>query len=287
MTNNKSKKKIEAEDVIPAFPSVIVEINRIIDLPDTDYNKLSRIIEKDPAICARILKIVNSAFYGMSSQVASIPDAVSVLGFDTVHRIALTISVVETVKQGKNPDNFDYKHLWKHLFFTAAINRHISIKFKTGKPDEAYITGLMHDIGKFILFYINPGYYLKIQETVKKQKVSFSKAEELVARYPSHSRLGAFAAKTWKFPANLTDAIKYHHNYSANASSKKDLLLIMISNYIDNHKEIILNAGINTGDLHPEVVNYFKQGISEINFWLPEILESTENEFKTFAENLK
>ena len=222
---NNNKKKIEAEDVIPAFPSVIVEINRIIDLPETDYKKLSNIIEKDPAICAKILKIVNSAFYGMSSQVANIPDAVSVLGFDTVHRIALTISVLHTVKQVKNSKNFDYARLWKHLFFTAAISRYISTKFKTGKPDEAYITGLMHDIGKFILFYINPDYYLQIQKTVKDKKVSFSKAEEIIGKYPTHSRLGAFATKTWKFPANLTDAIKFHHSYSEKASSKNDLFL--------------------------------------------------------------
>ncbi|MGE4520248.1 MAG: HDOD domain-containing protein [Desulfobacteraceae bacterium] len=279
----KNKKKLNITESIPAFPYVIIEINRVIDLPETDYKTLSLIIEKDPAICARILKIVNSAFYGMPSKISNIPDAVSVLGFDIVHRIAITISVINTMSE----ERFMDIELLRHLFFTASISRYISMKFKISRPDDAYVAGLLHDIGKLIIHKINNNYFKKIQQTAVEKKIPFSKAEKLLNRFPGHSAIGAFAAKEWKFPVKLIDSIRYHHSFTKKASCVEDLVLLMISNYIDNHKAKILNSGIEVEKIHPEISGFVKKPLQEINYWLPELLKSTEEEFRNFSENLK
>lgn len=164
---------------IPAFPHIIIEINRVIDLPETDYKTLSTIIEKDPAICAKILKIVNSAFYGMPSKIANIPDAVSVLGFDIVHRIAITISVINTMNSEGLPD----LEFFRHLFYTASISRYISYNFRISRPDDAYIAGLMHDIGKLIIYKIKPDYFKKIQQTAREKKFASIKLKKSLMNF--------------------------------------------------------------------------------------------------------
>lgn len=276
----------DIDNVIPAFPAIIIEINRVIDLPETNYKKLSSIIEKDPAICTKILKIVNSAFYGMPSEVSNIPDAVSIIGFDVVHRIALTISVLKTLKDGTAGSDFNEINLWRHLFYTASISRYISSTFKISNPSDAYIAALLHDIGKFILFKIAPLHYLKIREAAIKNRTHFHKAEKKFEGYPNHGDLGAYAAKKWKFPAKLIDSIKYHHSFSSKAASKDDLLLLMVSNYIENYKETILNSGIDMKNLNPMVNKMLGEPLRDINLWLPSVLNKAKIEFQTFAESI-
>ncbi|MCB9493821.1 MAG: HDOD domain-containing protein [Desulfobacteraceae bacterium] len=268
---------------IPAFPHIIIEINRVIDLPETDYKTLSTIIEKDPAICAKILKIVNSAFYGMPSKIANIPDAVSVLGFDIVHRIAITISVINTMNSEGLPD----LEFFRHLFYTASISRYISYNFRISRPDDAYIAGLMHDIGKLIIYKIKPDYFKKIQQTAREKKVRFNKAEKIINEFPDHAMLGAIAAKEWKFPEKLVSSIRYHHGFTKKAGCMEDLVLLMISNYIDHNKSKILNSGIEIEKVHPEISQILKKPLLQISYWLPELLNRIENEFKNFAENFK
>ncbi|MDY0361706.1 MAG: HDOD domain-containing protein [Desulforegulaceae bacterium] len=282
-TIKSENKNFDISKSIPAFPHIIIEINRVIDLPETDYKTLSKIIEKDPAICAKILKIVNSAFYGMPSKIANIPDAVSVLGFDIVHRIAITISIINTI----NTDHFSDFELLKHLFYTGSISRFISLNFKISTPDDAYVTGLLHDIGKLIIHRIKPEYFEQIRETAIEKKINFNKAEKLLNKYPGHGPIGAFAASQWKFPKKLIDSIRYHHNFTKKAASPQDLILLMISNYIDNNKLKILNSGININKINPEISELLKKPLMEINYWLPELITKTEDEFKNFAENLK
>lgn len=276
---------LESDNIIPAFPSIIIEINRIIGLPETDYKKLSSIIQKDPAISARILKIVNSAFYGMPSQVLSITDAVSILGFDIVHRIALTISVLNTINP-KNTPEFNQLDLLKHLFFTANINRFLSVTHNMTKPSEAYTAGLLHDIGKFILYKMNAPHYKKITNRAKEKNMCFCKAEKEIKGLPSHSDLGAYAAKKWNFPNKLVEAIRYHHKSMDKLNDKDDIILLMTSNFIENNKESILNSQLDILQIPPYNQEPFKKIVLDIKTWLPQILNQSEKEFQTFTETL-
>lgn len=274
----------DLSNIVQAFPGVIIEINRVIDLPETDYKSLSFIIEKDPAICAKILKIVNSAYYGMSSTISSIPDAVSILGFDTVHQIALTISVMNIIND-KKAAGFDTIHLWKHSFFTAAISRYMSSNFDISHPDEAYITALLHDIGKFILFKLSPQYFYKIKQFAADNKIGFHIAEKRIKKGPTHAALGAQAAIEWKFPQTIIDAIKYHHEYSKNAVSKESLILLILANYIEKNKKFILNSGINLDKMHPEITKLLHEPLVDITNWLPELIKKSEKEFNLFTKH--
>ena len=283
----KNPNLIVSEDgIIPAFPAVIVEINRIIDLPETNYKKLSAIIQKDAAICARILKIVNSAFYGMASEISAISDAVSVLGFDFVHRIAITVSVLNTIKINEKDKRFNEVKLLKHLFFTAQINRFLSMNYHIVNPSDAYVVGLLHDIGKFILYKMSPEYYYEIEKKVLKDNISFFDAENQVQGFPSHSELGAFAAKQWRFPKKLVESIKYHHNYNTEIDSQSDLILLITSNFIENNKKNILNSYIDSSMIHPSMLGYFNNLVKDIDKWLPKLLSKSEKEFYTFAESI-
>lgn len=99
--------------------------------------------------------------------------------------------------------------------------------------------------------------------------------------------LGAIAAKEWKFPEKLVSSIRYHHGFTKKAGCMEDLVLLMISNYIDHNKSKILNSGIEIEKVHPEISQILKKPLLQISYWLPELLNRIENEFKNFAENFK
>jgi len=280
---------IDINKAIPSFPWIIIEINRLMDSRDATYEMMASIIEKDPAICLKVLKIVNSAFYGMSSSISNIPDAVSILGFDAVHRISLTISAFKTIGNVSVSSNFNEWNLWKHLFMTASISRYISMQFKISSSCDAYIAGLLHDMGKLILYSLVPSYYAKIQQISRDRGIPFYRVEEKLGKNPTHSELGAFAAKKWNFPKRLIRAIRYHHSTDLSGEqSREDIELLILSNTIETYKFLILNNDESWKKyLTDSVLENMHKIIDSVRYWLPGVIEEAEKEFNLFAGVLR
>jgi HD-like signal output (HDOD) protein len=132
---------------IATLPEVTLGIIELVENPNSSAQDLNELIGRDPALSARILKVVNSAFYGLPRQIGSINRAISMLGLNAVKNIAIAASLAKLFRGGALCDRFDAKDLWTHSIAVATAARLLANETKKVAGDEAFLSGLMHDIG--------------------------------------------------------------------------------------------------------------------------------------------
>ena len=147
----KVRKKIESIDDLPTLPTVASQIIGMASSPMTNAADVGRMIEQDQALTAKVLKLVNSAFYGFPGQIKSIQHAVVIMGFNKVKNVVVTASVFDMAK-GRKSDRLDLSRFWQHSLGTA-VSAKVATKGLNSalQPDDAFVGGLVHDIGKLIL----------------------------------------------------------------------------------------------------------------------------------------
>ncbi|MBL8991041.1 MAG: HDOD domain-containing protein, partial [Phycisphaerae bacterium] len=136
---------------IATLPEVTLKIIRLVEDPSSTAQDLHQVIAKDPALSTRILKVVNSAFYGLPGQIGSINRAIVLLGLNAVKNIAIAASLAKLFKGGQLTPSFSAKDLWSHAAATAAATKMIADKLRIGLSDEAFLAGLIHDVGLMVM----------------------------------------------------------------------------------------------------------------------------------------
>ncbi len=201
-------------DKLPTLPMIVSTLNDLIRNPNTSAADIHQVIAKDQALSARILKLVNSAFYGFSERISSISHAIVILGFNTVKNVALTASVLNMFHdQGESgsEDSFDQKSFWLHSLAVAATARMIATKIKLPAVEDIFVAGLMHDIGKLVLDQFAHDDFVAIRKLVKEKKILIREAENEIFDGINHSQIGAWLATRWKLPTGLVQMIGFHH----------------------------------------------------------------------------
>lgn len=196
---------------ISTIQQTVTQIVRIINDPNTSAKDLREIIEVDPPLSAKLLKLSNSAFYGYAKEIHGIQEAIVCIGFEAVRELTLNQKVCK-VFQGSE-DIYGYKRitLWKHSVAVAICAKLIYKKIFFRKGDSLYVAGLLHDLGIIALDQFLPSYFKKIVErSVNERKCPFSLEREIV-RF-THCDIGGAIAEAWGFPDDLVAAITYHHN---------------------------------------------------------------------------
>lgn len=201
---------------IATLPDITVSIIEIVENPSSSAQDLNKVISNDPALSARILKVVNSAFYGLPRQIGSINRAISLLGLNAVKNLAIAASLAKLFKGGALGSRFDAKDLWSHSVAVAAIAKHIATTLRMSFADEAFLAGLIHDIGIMVELQAERD---KLAAVV--QKMEFDKdgkptsdfiAIERATLGCDHGVYGAALCEAWKFPKNFTHVCGHHHD---------------------------------------------------------------------------
>jgi len=230
--------RLESIDDLPTIPLVIQKIEEAIRDEDTSAKKVASVIQDDPAIMARILKIVNSVYYRSADgkEINSLSLAIARLGFTAIKNIALSSSVFTAFSE-KKVTSFDLNQFWVHCIGTGIIN---NIVYETCggnltriyTKDELHLLGLLHDIGKIILEHYFHEEYTGILEYGRENKVHSVIAEEAVLGV-NHAQIGAWLAKKWKLPPLYVSGILFHHNtQSAPAEFLDAVTITNISDFI-------------------------------------------------------
>ncbi|MBL0922159.1 MAG: HDOD domain-containing protein [Phycisphaerales bacterium] len=201
---------------IATLPEVTLRIVELVEDPSSTAQDLQRMISNDPALCSRILKVVNSAFYGLPGQVASIDRAIVLLGLNAVKNIAVAASLVKLFRGGELGQAFSARELWTHSIATATAARQIATTISLGLPDEAFLAGLMHDIGVVVELQYDRQKLLKVVEMLGvdaggKPRRSMIDAEREVFG-ADHQAFGEALSRKWKFPHSLSMAAGHHHD---------------------------------------------------------------------------
>lgn len=186
---------------LPAMPVVAAELLSSLASEDTEVDALARRIAQDQAIAARVLRVANSPFYGLQTQVGSIRDAIVVLGFSTVRSLVLTATVVSGLPAGRCP-GFSQELFWRHGLGVAVAARALARKLGR-RADELFIAGLLHDIGRLAMVVVAPEDYAEVIATSRAQDCTRQEAEMSVFGY-DHAAVGAALAQRWNFPPRST-----------------------------------------------------------------------------------
>ena len=192
---------------LPALPTVVTMLQRMLQNEDTSISQISELIGSDPALVAQILKIVNSAYYSLPQEVTKIQFAVAFLGLNEIYRLALTLSVINSldIKQSRHLTEF-----WLHSFYTAVCTKYLA---KTYIPqlsfDELWSAAILHDIGKLVYLKFFPDHFIAIKDYCKEHGCLFSTAEERLG-LPTSSYFGILLCEHWLLPSKVRDACAYH-----------------------------------------------------------------------------
>ena len=199
---------------LPTMPEVLVKLNEVVARPDSSAADVAKVIATDPAVATNILRIVNSAYYGLQVRVSSVSLAVSVMGFNMAKKVALKAAVFSTFgKRREKIQHFDPSAFWRHVVFTGIAARAIAGRasaFADMHAEDAYIAGLLHDIGKIILIEkCAPRYLAVLRKAVQTGRPEIELEREELGF--THADVGSVLAVKWSLPEDLAIAIRYHH----------------------------------------------------------------------------
>lgn len=203
---------IERIEQIPTLPHVVSRILEMSNDPDVRVELLADAILKDKALTARMIRMVNSAFWGIQRQVASIREAIVYLGLQQIRNIVLTTSLFNTFRS-RNP-SFRITAIWEHGLGCAMISRSIAEIIGYADSEKAYLAGLLHDIGEVVLSQFCVEEFHRVIDLVHEEGLPFYEAERRVMAI-NHTDFASWFREQWKFSDDLTEVIATHHTPEA------------------------------------------------------------------------
>ncbi len=200
---------------VPPFPKVAHRVLAMLDDPSVKAADLAEVIQYDAAITANILKICNSALFGLHRKITSLDEALVVLGQDELKDVIITSSSAKFYK-GKVGAGYDLGQgdLWKHSVASAVVARQLAPKIAGTNPSAAFTTALLHDIGKRFMSSFVADELKRIVVMVDVKKLTFVEAEKKVLGM-THAELGAMILERWEFPEEMAAAVRSHHDADA------------------------------------------------------------------------
>lgn len=228
-TKNEANKIVEAAlsrvGEIATLPEVTVKIIRIVENPRSTARDLHDVIRVDPALSSRLLKVVNSAFYGLPGQIASVDRAIVLLGLSAVKNIAIASSMTHLFNGGRAIEGFSGLELWRHSVGVAVACRLLTAAQGRPTVEESFLAGLIHDLGLLVERQVYPKEMAQIITRHRAEQADFSALEQEVIG-ADHAAFGMALATKWRFPRTLCTTIGYHHKPMDLAEVNRELPII-------------------------------------------------------------
>ncbi len=246
---------------MPAFPGSVQRILELTTRLDTAPGELVRVIEHDPVMTVKILKLVNSAWYRLPRRISSINHAVAYMGINTVRNMALSIATIGMLPR-TNHAGFDMSDFLRHSLATATIARRLGelVVRREGDVSDFFVAGLLHDIGKVVFAMFMAVEFSRALALVRSEGVSLCQAETRMIGV-DHGMVGAMLGERWRLHTGLVTCIRDHHNASRPGSALRDCVFAA--------NQISKKVGLSAGDTEPEdfpkpVHTRFDMGVADL-----------------------
>jgi len=196
---------------LPTLPTVAMKVVSLSQNPDVSTKELADVISNDPALASKILRIVNSAYYGFASQVSTLTRAVALLGLVPLKFLVLSFTLVKDLHATRHKEGvFDYIQYWRSSLTTAVASRLLAKKVGFRQTEEAFLAGLLEDIGMLVLATCMPRAYEKVLAVRRKYEIPLADAEERTFG-TDHAEIGGKLVESWGLPDVLFLPIRFHH----------------------------------------------------------------------------
>jgi HD-like signal output (HDOD) protein len=221
---------------LPTVPQVMMELSNLLRDESHTQNDLTKLIGKDQSLTTKLLSIANSPLFGLPRKVSSIDLAVMLIGEEELSNIVIALSMLEAIKMD-NQSNFQYMDYWKHSMIVAAVSKKIAKdKLSKGQVADAFVAGMLHDMGIQILVKYFKTEFEKIYEVYSSEDITFYNAELKVIGC-SHQDIGQFLVQKWSFPESLCNVLAGHHSPIANPNENNVAAVVNLADYIvDRYK---------------------------------------------------
>lgn len=220
---------------MPTLPVIAMKVSELINDPNSTSADIAAILKQDQVLTAKILRLVNSSYYAVPGGVTDVQKALAFLGFNTVAQLVLSLSVFSMFTKFGSED-LSMKDFWMHALGAAVCAEVVAKHSKAAKPEEAFTCGLLHDIGKLVLFEVDPERLTSILHESQAERTGFIDVERK-HEYLSHAYIGEMMAARWGLPQVVRQAIRYHH-YDVGGmatllpSAKKVIQVVRLANVI-------------------------------------------------------
>ena len=280
MENKAIWETLEKIKDLPTLPSVYFKVDKLLKDKQASIENVAHIIEIDPAMSTSILRLVNSAFYGVRSESNSISHAVMILGFNAVKNAIVSVAILDTLSVKDRIQNFNITDFWRHSVSVAVLGRQLAHKSRLVSPDDAFIAGLLHDTGKIIMIKYFKEDFTKVWQIMQEKKCSFSDAEAEVASI-DHVQIGAYLARKWQLPEDIIQAIAGHHYYITSSQSTGLVESVMVANALANN-----GYQINPDDyvFESHIEKALKPLMTHPDSWLHEAIAEIDAAYEFFLE---
>ena len=228
---------------LPTLPHILLKLFEACRQDKVSLDEISAIISSDPSLCINVLKLVNSDYFGQFSKIYEIKRAVKLIGISGIKNMAICACVYEAFSKNMSYESFNLKSFWWHSLRCAFLAKNMAVDLNFSQPDEAFISGLLHDIGKVVLWTnFNEEYkdLLKDFQSDGKQLIN----EE--TRYgATHSEVATWLLNRWNFQSVISDPVRYHHESPARIAQALPMTqIVYIANFLCQDTETKINEGI-------------------------------------------
>lgn len=219
-----------------SYAPVIEEIEAALESPECSLGTVGEAIEKDPDLTARLLRLGNSSFYGFSTRLATVTEAISLIGIRQVEDLIVASSIVERFA-GVSDSFVSMESFWRHSLACGIGSRLLAMERRLPKPDKFFVAGLLHDVGRLVLFAQAPKATEEVFQLYQREQLLLQEAEVRVLGY-DHQQIAEALMRYWNYPENLVQAVAHHHQPAACELAPVEAAVVHLSDYVVNAMQI-------------------------------------------------
>lgn len=264
---------------IGTLPTIVGSLMRILNDPRSSTRDLAKVISVDQVLCSKLLHIVNSAYCNLKQEVIDVQQAISLIGYNTIRCFMFCITLFDSNFSLQSGVTFDKEKFWYHSLSTGIICRTVGERLRLENPQDLFVAGLVHDIGKILMLQFMAEKFYKILEIAMKENISFYNVERRLF-CTDHSEIGAWAMTRWGLPDMLIRCVQYHHLAPFNADCVELHEIVSLADSITKECEI----GFSGDKIPSEYYDILKWKYNIKQRWIERVLMDVKRETEQYAD---
>ncbi len=222
---------------LPSLSTVNVALREILGADQRYTSQIAEIIRRDPSLTARLLRLVNSVYYGFSTPINSIEEAVFYIGVRQIRRLAMMTPIIDDFQALAGKASFAWREFWQHCIGTAILTQEVTGMFQAGTDDSDYVAGLVHDVGRIAMAAAFPDHFAHILQVHEETAQDLCAVEKSILGI-DHTELGALYLRNHRLPEVLVETARHHHHPEHASRHTRIVAAVQIADLLMRHARI-------------------------------------------------